>query len=99
MVDLFRRVLHHALADIEKRRAQLFKVGLRRLILQLHDFRGIDDRSAAGDPVALAAALWAYDGWVYITWVAGEVKEPRRNVPLAMVLGAGAAGWLWSLRG
>src|SRR5574337_1251572 len=26
-------------------------------------------------------------GWVYITWVAGEVKEPRRNVPLAMVLG------------
>jgi basic amino acid/polyamine antiporter, APA family len=37
--------------------------------------------------VALIAIFWAYDGWVYITWVAGEVKEPRRNVPLAMVLG------------
>jgi len=37
--------------------------------------------------VALIAVFWAYDGWVYITWVAGEVKEPRRNVPLAMVLG------------
>ena len=41
--------------------------------------------SAVG--VGLIAVFWAYDGWVYITWVAGEVKEPRRNVPLAMVLG------------
>jgi APA family basic amino acid/polyamine antiporter len=37
--------------------------------------------------VGLIAVYWAYDGWVYITWVAGEVKNPRRNVPLAMVLG------------
>jgi basic amino acid/polyamine antiporter, APA family len=37
--------------------------------------------------IALIAVFWAYDGWVYVTWVAGEVKEPRRNVPLAMVLG------------
>ncbi len=37
--------------------------------------------------VALIAVFWAYDGWVYITWVAGEVKEPRRNVPLSMGLG------------
>src|SRR5215475_8595030 len=37
--------------------------------------------------VGLIAVFWAYDGWVYITWVAGEVREPRRNVPLAMVLG------------
>ena len=37
--------------------------------------------------VALIAVFWAYDGWVYITWVAGEVKEPRRNVPRSMVIG------------
>jgi APA family basic amino acid/polyamine antiporter len=37
--------------------------------------------------VALIAVFWAYDGWVYIGWVAGEMKEPRRNVPLAMMLG------------
>jgi basic amino acid/polyamine antiporter, APA family len=37
--------------------------------------------------VGLIAVYWAYDGWVYITWVAGEVKEPRRNVPRSMVLG------------
>jgi basic amino acid/polyamine antiporter, APA family len=42
--------------------------------------------------VGLIAVFWAYDGWVYITWVAGEVKEPRRNVPLAMVLGVVAVG-------
>src|SRR5215469_15468356 len=45
--------------------------------------------------VGLIAIFWAYDGWVYITWVAGEVKEPRRNVPLAMVLGVLAVGAIY----
>jgi APA family basic amino acid/polyamine antiporter len=45
--------------------------------------------------VGLIAVFWAYDGWVYITWVAGEVKEPRRNVPLAMLLGVLAVGAIY----
>jgi len=45
--------------------------------------------------VAMIAVFWAYDGWVYITWVAGEVKEPRRNVPLAMVLGILVVGVIY----
>jgi APA family basic amino acid/polyamine antiporter len=45
--------------------------------------------------IGLIAVFWAYDGWVYITWVAGEVKEPRRNVPLAMVLGIIAVGVIY----
>ena len=45
--------------------------------------------------VGLIAVFWAYDGWVYITWVAGEVKEPRKNVPLAMVLGVLAVGAIY----
>src|SRR6202167_5495715 len=45
--------------------------------------------------IALIAVFWAYDGWVYITWVAGEVKEPRRNVPLAMVLGVLIVGVIY----
>jgi len=45
--------------------------------------------------VGLIAVYWAYDGWVYITWVAGEVKDPRRNVPLAMVLGVLAVGAIY----
>jgi APA family basic amino acid/polyamine antiporter len=45
--------------------------------------------------VGLIAVFWAYDGWVYVTWVAGEVKDPRRNVPLAMVLGVLAVGAIY----
>src|SRR3979411_2640848 len=49
--------------------------------------------SAVG--VGMIAVFWAYDGWVYITWVAGEVKEPRGNVPLAMVLGVVVVGVIY----
>lgn len=45
--------------------------------------------------IAMIAVFFAYDGWVYITWVAGEVKEPRRNVPLAMVLGVIVVGVIY----
>jgi len=45
--------------------------------------------------IGMIAVFWAYDGWVYITWVAGEVKDPRRNVPLAMVLGVLAVGAMY----
>jgi APA family basic amino acid/polyamine antiporter len=45
--------------------------------------------------VALIAVFWAYDGWVYIGWVAGEMKEPRRNVPLAMMLGVTIVGVIY----
>jgi APA family basic amino acid/polyamine antiporter len=41
----------------------------------------------AGIGVALIAVFWAYDGWVYITWVAGEVKEPQRNLPRSLTTG------------
>src|SRR5580658_518312 len=45
--------------------------------------------------VGLIAVYWAYDGWVYITWVAGEVRNPRHNVPLAMVLGVLVVGAIY----
>jgi len=45
--------------------------------------------------IGLIAVFWAYDGWVYITWVAGEVKDPRHNVPLAMVLGILVVGAIY----
>jgi basic amino acid/polyamine antiporter, APA family len=45
--------------------------------------------------IGLIAVFWAYDGWVYVTWVAGEVKNPRRNVPLAMVLGVLTVGAIY----
>jgi basic amino acid/polyamine antiporter, APA family len=45
--------------------------------------------------VALIAVFWAYDGWVYIGWVAGEMKEPRRNLPLAMFFGVMIVGVIY----
>ncbi len=38
--------------------------------------------------VATVSALWAYDGWNNLSMVAGEVKNPQRNVPLALIGGA-----------
>lgn len=37
--------------------------------------------------LALAGAFWAYDGWNNVTFVAGEVKDPKRNVPRALFVG------------
>lgn len=49
----------------------------------------------SGIGVALIAVFWAYDGWVYITWVAGEVKNPEKNLPRSLVLGLLIVGVLY----
>jgi APA family basic amino acid/polyamine antiporter len=36
---------------------------------------------------AMLSALWAYNGWLDVTAVTGEVKNPKRNVPLAVITG------------
>ncbi|HYE16538.1 MAG TPA: amino acid permease [Pyrinomonadaceae bacterium] len=41
----------------------------------------------AGFGAAMLGALWGYDGWNNLTLVAGEVKRPQRNIPLALVGG------------
>ncbi|HDT13280.1 MAG TPA: amino acid permease [Candidatus Aminicenantes bacterium] len=37
--------------------------------------------------VGLVASLWAYKGWEAATYSAGEVKNPRRNLPLGILVG------------
>jgi len=37
--------------------------------------------------VAMIACLWAYEGWSSLSFVAGEVQHPSRNVPLALASG------------
>src|SRR5438445_5766049 len=37
--------------------------------------------------VAMIACLWAYEGWSSVSFVAGESKQPQRNLPLALGLG------------
>lgn len=42
---------------------------------------------AIGFGVALIAVTWAFDGWNNVNFVAGEIKNPKRNLPLALILG------------
>ncbi|MEK7690057.1 MAG: amino acid permease, partial [Bdellovibrionota bacterium] len=37
--------------------------------------------------LALSGAFWSYDGWGAVAYIAGEVKEPTRTIPRAILLG------------
>jgi APA family basic amino acid/polyamine antiporter len=37
--------------------------------------------------LALVSVLWAYDGWGDLSYVGGEVKDPQKNLPKALILG------------
>jgi basic amino acid/polyamine antiporter, APA family len=37
--------------------------------------------------LALVSALWAFDGWADLSFVGGEVTDPRRNLPKALIIG------------
>jgi len=51
----------------------------------------------AGFFAALVAALWAYDGWNDLNMVAGEIRNPQRNIPLALIWGVATVGALYVL--
>ncbi len=40
-----------------------------------------------GFGIALVAVMWAYDGWADLTFMAGEVKDPARTLPRALLGG------------
>src|SRR5437763_2973022 len=47
--------------------------------------------------VALIACLLGYDGWVQLTFVAGEIRDPKRNVVRALTLGTLAVAAIYML--
>jgi APA family basic amino acid/polyamine antiporter len=51
----------------------------------------------AGFFAALVAALWAYDGWNDLNMVAGEIRNPQRNIPLSLIWGVAIVGALYVL--
>jgi basic amino acid/polyamine antiporter, APA family len=51
----------------------------------------------AGFFAALVAALWAYDGWNDLNMVAGEIRNPQRNIPLSLIWGVAMVGALYIL--
>jgi amino acid transporter len=37
--------------------------------------------------LAMVSILWAYDGWADLAFVGGEVKDPERTLPRALIIG------------
>ncbi|HET9984177.1 MAG TPA: amino acid permease [Longimicrobiales bacterium] len=65
--------------------AFLFAKGGEGALAQPVGFRPL---SWGGFGVALIAVLWAYDGWADLTFMSGEVKDPGRTMPRALLGGA-----------
>src|SRR5438445_246482 len=60
--------------------------------------------ASAGGPVAgglfglaLVSVMWAYDGWGDLSFVGGEVRDPERNLPRALIIGTGAVVTIYLL--
>jgi amino acid transporter len=50
------------------------------------DWRSMDWVKYGG---AMVAVIWAYHGWMNMGMMAGEVRNPQQNIPLALILGIG----------
>jgi amino acid transporter len=48
---------------------------------------GLSPVSWGGFGIALVAVMWAYDGWADLTFIAGEVRDPARTLPRALLGG------------
>ena len=48
---------------------------------------GLPSNLAGGFGVALVAVLWAYKGWEAVSFSAGEIANPQRNLPLGLFAG------------
>jgi len=49
----------------------------------------------AGFMAALVAALWAYDGWNDLNMVSGEISNPERSIPRALIIGVAIVAVLY----
>lgn len=46
---------------------------------------------------AVVASLWAYEGWTNLNTVAEEVRDPKRDLPMALIIGIGGITILYTL--
>jgi APA family basic amino acid/polyamine antiporter len=64
-------------------------------VVSVEPLAGIMLLAAIG--AAMVGSLFASDEWYTVTYIAGEVKNPKRNIPLSLVLGAGIVILLYFL--
>jgi APA family basic amino acid/polyamine antiporter len=44
-------------------------------------------RPLASFGIVMIAVMWTYEGWYYVAFAAGEIKDAARNVPRALIIG------------
>ena len=54
-------------------------------------------RPAAAFGVAMIAVMWTYEGWYYVAFAAGEIKDAARNLPRALILGTAALALIYAI--
>lgn len=67
-----------------------FFLGNPGLIGQTHRPAAAPGSLVSAFGLALIGVLWSYGGWQHASYLAGEVKNARRTVPRAMIIGAAA---------
>lgn len=60
-------------------------------------FTGSSTAGISGFGVALTGVLFSYGGWQHASFLAGETKNPSRNVPIAMITGAAVVTLMYLL--
>lgn len=66
-----------------------FTIGASRLDLGASFTPAVPEGSFAlpAFGLALVSVLWVFDGWADVSYLAGEVKDPRRTLPRALIIG------------
>jgi basic amino acid/polyamine antiporter, APA family len=68
----------------------IFAIGIFGLFYGIEPVFGVTVPStlpAAGMSAAVLSTLWAYDGWMQVSNIAGEIENPSKNLPRAIIIG------------
>lgn len=66
-----------------------FAIGTRQPIYFLPEPGDLELITKPGFAISLVYVLYAYAGWNAAAYIAGELKKPQRNLPLALLIGTG----------
>ena len=70
--------------------AALFWMGKNPVFPKPYGSAGSLEGHISGFGLAMISALWAYEGWQYATYSAGETVNAKRNYPIAFLVGCAA---------
>ena len=66
---------------------QIISTGTNRMQLLIENFKVEGNNSASALLAAVVSSAFAYEGWIIATSINGELKNAKRNLPLALIIG------------